>query len=78
MYIIYGDRTIIGFVGFVANLLNRKQRAPRSASQKVRPKKSYFSPACEFSLRALKKVLFFLVLILSFRCGTCYLKKMLK
>jgi hypothetical protein len=23
IYIIYGDRTIIGFVGFVANLLNR-------------------------------------------------------
>jgi hypothetical protein len=23
IYIIYGDRTIIGFVGFVANLLNK-------------------------------------------------------
>jgi hypothetical protein len=23
MYLIYGDRTIIGFVGFAANLLNR-------------------------------------------------------
>jgi hypothetical protein len=36
MYLIYGDRTIIGFVGFAAS------------SVKVRPKKSYFSSACEY------------------------------
>jgi hypothetical protein len=59
IYIIYGDRTIMGFVGFVANLLNRLTDGARSASEKVRPRKSYFSPACEyiklpFSLRGPK------------------------
>jgi hypothetical protein len=40
------DRTIIiGFVRFVANLLNRPTDG---ASEKVRPKKSYFSSACEY------------------------------
>jgi hypothetical protein len=59
IYIIYGDRAIIGFVSFAANLLTDQQMAPRSASETVRPKKSYFSSACEyvklpFSLRVPK------------------------
>jgi hypothetical protein len=37
-----------GFVGFVANLLNRATVAPRAASEKVRPKETYFSSACEY------------------------------
>jgi hypothetical protein len=32
--IIYGDRTIIGFMDFVANVLTDQQMAPRSASEK--------------------------------------------
>jgi hypothetical protein len=44
------DRTIIiGFVGFVVLTYEiDQQMTPRSASEKVRPKKSYFSPACEY------------------------------
>jgi hypothetical protein len=49
---------MIGFVGFVANLQNRPTDG--ATGQKVRPKKSYFSSACEyvklpFSLRVPKK-----------------------
>jgi hypothetical protein len=56
--IIYGDRTIIGFVGFVANLLNR----PIAGATVSFPKKSYFSSACEyvklpFSLRVPKEII---------------------
>jgi hypothetical protein len=40
IYIIYGDRAIIGFVDFVAN------RPTERHTQ--RPKKSYFSSACEY------------------------------
>jgi hypothetical protein len=38
------------FVGFIANLVNRpiEVRVRKSASEKVRPKKSYFSSACEY------------------------------
>jgi hypothetical protein len=43
IYIIYDDRTIIGFVGFVVNLLNR----PTDGAKVQRPKKSYFSSAFE-------------------------------
>jgi hypothetical protein len=35
IYIIYGDRTIIGFVGFVGNLLKR----PTDGTTDQRPKK---------------------------------------
>jgi hypothetical protein len=53
-------------IGFVASLHTDQQMAPRSASEKVRPKKSYFTSACEyvklpFSLRVPKK--FFLSFI---------------
>jgi hypothetical protein len=34
IYIIYGDRTIIGFVGFVANLLNRLTDGPTVSVRK--------------------------------------------
>jgi hypothetical protein len=49
--------TIIGFVGFVANLLKQTNRWLHGQ----RPKKSYFSSACEyvklpFSLKVPKKV----------------------
>jgi hypothetical protein len=44
IYIIYGDRTIIGFVGFVANLLN----ISTDGATVTHPKKSYFSSACEY------------------------------
>jgi hypothetical protein len=44
MYIIYGDRTIIGFVGLVVNLLTDQQMAPHQ-----RRKKSYFSFPCEYT-----------------------------
>jgi hypothetical protein len=38
IYIIYGDRTIIGLVSFVANLLNRPtDGATANTSEKVRP-----------------------------------------
>jgi hypothetical protein len=58
IYIIYGNRTIIGFVGFVANLLNRPNRWRHGQ----RPKKSYFSSASEyvklpFSLKVGKKLI---------------------
>jgi hypothetical protein len=43
-YIIYGDSTIIGFVGFIVNLPNRSTDRRHGQS----PKKSYFSSACEY------------------------------
>jgi hypothetical protein len=53
---------LLGFLGFVVNLLNRptdratvhgqksasKKVRPKKASEKVRPKKSYFSSAWEY------------------------------
>jgi hypothetical protein len=56
-------RQDIGFVGVVANLLNRPTDGTRSATKKVRPKNSYFSSACEYvklpsSLTLPKNILF--------------------
>jgi hypothetical protein len=58
LYIIYGDRTIIDFVGFVVNLPNRPING---ATVSVR--KSYFSSAEEYvklpvSLRMPKKIFY--------------------
>jgi hypothetical protein len=39
IYIIYGDRTIIGFVGFVANLLNRPTDGATVSVRKSAPEK---------------------------------------
>jgi hypothetical protein len=43
IYISYDDRTIIGFVGLIVNLLNRPADGDTVRVRKVRPKKSYFS-----------------------------------
>jgi hypothetical protein len=65
IYIIYGDRTIIGFVGLVVNLLNKL-----TDGATVSARKSYFLSACEyvklsFSLQVLKKMLIINFLALS-------------
>jgi hypothetical protein len=62
---------LVGFVGFVVNLLNRPTdgatvHALKSASEKVRPKKSYFLSTWEyvklaFSLRVPKNKFFLLI-----------------
>jgi hypothetical protein len=56
----------MGFIGLVVNLPDQ-QMAPRSASEKVRPKNSNFSSACEyvklpFSLRTPKNTFQFVVI----------------
>jgi hypothetical protein len=56
----------MGFIGLVVNLSDQ-QMAPRSASEKVRPKNSNFSSACEyvklpFSLRTPKNTFQFVVI----------------
>jgi hypothetical protein len=58
IYIIYGSRTILGFVGFVANLLNRATDGVRKSASK----KSYFSSVCEYV-----KLLFSLMVPKKFR-----------
>jgi hypothetical protein len=42
IYIIYGDRTIIGVVGFVANLLNRRTDGATVSVRKSASKKELF------------------------------------
>jgi hypothetical protein len=44
IYIIYGDRTIIGFVGFVANLLNRPTDGATVSIRKCVRKRVTFRP----------------------------------
>jgi hypothetical protein len=42
IYIIYGDRTIIGFVGFVANLLNKRTDGATVSVRKNASEKELF------------------------------------
>jgi hypothetical protein len=56
IYIIYGDRTIIGFVGFIANLLNRLTDGATVSVRKRDTFRPLVSVKLPFLLRVPKKM----------------------